>query len=114
MLNRVNQVHRNMPSSMLNSSGYAGQKMVKTMPFLRQVPIRNIIFEIFRSCTEIEIINHGISILFKIKNLNEPPSELRTIRFIRNGPLTLQGCERHAKRWGPHPKRCPRKSCPQA
>ena len=44
----------------------------------------------------------------------EPPSELRTIRFIRNGPLTLQGCERHAKRWGPHPKRCPRKSCPQA
>ena len=43
----------------------------------------------------------------------EPPSELRTIRFIRNGPLTLQGCERHAKPWGPHPKRCPRKSCPK-
>ena len=42
----------------------------------------------------------------------EPPSELRATRFIRNGPLTLQGCERHAKRWGPHPKRCPRKSCP--
>ena len=38
--------------------------------FLRQVPIRRIMFEIFRSCTEIEIINQDISILFKIKNLN--------------------------------------------
>ena len=38
----------------------------------------------------------------------EPPSELRASRFIRNGPLPLQGCEGYAKRWGPHPKRCPR------
>ena len=68
MTNRVKSSAPQHALSMLNSSGYASQKMVKTMP-TSQVLMRRIMLEIFRPCTEIETINQDFSILLKIKIL---------------------------------------------